>query len=362
MQGRYIGQFQHCDANFSCAAFRLKEHQTDFDRWDGRLNGESNIGKWTMRLVDFIVDHVGTWDMIACNSDNVDWNYRIGKDSYSSVTGREMQLVFRHRPGGSRGVFMSSASSIRPLGRAPQQPPQYWRQQTREGRVGQEVVPGTAEELRWIQDILDGTFKQKATRDRREALASRFVAVACLRSEHPALWDKFTTRRKQVHGLRRDPSGLVEPKTSAACTGLAERCAYKGQNPTGQAFLLHGTSPTSAVSILGTSFKVDLAGKSAGTMFGPGIYLAEASSKADEYARDDASGEYKGLYAVLLCRAVVGRPCVVEKPGDYSQKVTSGEYDCVLGDREKAVGTYREFIFFHEGSVYPEYAAFYRRE
>ena len=34
----------------------------------------------------------------------------------------------------------------------------------------------------------------------------------------------------------------------------------------------------------------------------------------------------------------------------------------MLGDREKAVGTFREFIFFHEASVYPEYAVFYRRE
>merc|ERR1719203_733271 len=121
-----------------------------------------------------------------------------------------------------------------------------------------------------------------------------------------------------------------------ASTGLAERCSYQGKNPTCQSFLMHGTNPTSAVSILGTSFKVDFAGKTAGTMFGPGIYLAEASSKADEYARDDASGEFAGLFAVLLCRAVVGRPCVVEKPGDYREMVTSKKYDTVVGDREKA--------------------------
>merc|ERR1712190_597402 len=148
--------------------------------------------------------------------------------------------------------------------------------------------------------------------------------------------------------------------TVAASRGLAERCSHrKYGNPTGQAYLFHGTNPTSAVAILGTSFKVDFAGKTAGTMFGPGVYLAEASSKADEYARDDAGGEFDGLYAVLLCRAVLGRPFITQKPGNYMDKVTSGEYDVVLGDREAAVGTYREFIFFDEGAIYPEYAVFY---
>ncbi|CAE7744606.1 Tiparp, partial [Symbiodinium sp. CCMP2456] len=36
--------------------------------------------------------------------------------------------------------------------------------------------------------------------------------------------------------------------------------------------------------------------------------------------------------------------------------------DCVVGDRESKVGTYREFIFFDERQVYPEYAVIYRRQ
>lgn len=99
----------------------------------------------------------------------------------------------------------------------------------------------------------------------------RFVAVSCLRSEHPALWDKYAKRRKLVQDFGRDPAEFVMPKTTTASPALAERCAYKGSNPTCQVYL-HGTSPTSAVSILDTSFKVDLAGKSAGTMFGPGCW------------------------------------------------------------------------------------------
>ena len=145
----------------------------------------------------------------------------------------------------------------------------------------------------------------------------------------------------------------------AVDTGLVAYCSdVEATNPCNQAYLFHGTNPTSALAILGTSFKVDFAGGAAGTMFGPGVYLAEASTKSDEYAQGDSEGAYKGLFAMLICRAVVGAPFVETKPGNYAEEVTSGRFDCVLGDREKAVGTFREFIFFHEASIYPEYVVF----
>ena len=58
--------------------------------------------------------------------------------------------------------------------------------------------------------------------------------------------------------------------------------------------------PTFAVAILRHPFTVDCACKNGGTRFGPGIYLAESSTKADEYARDDAGGEFDGLYALSV--------------------------------------------------------------
>jgi hypothetical protein len=219
-----------------------------------------------------------------------------------------------------------------------------------------------------MQELLDKTFKSKVTRDRKDGaeLADRFVAVSSLRSEHPGLWDRYAQRRQQVLESCKNRPGVDSefdvPKTMAI-KGLADRCTHpRLGNPTNQAYLLHGTHPTMAVAILNKSFTIDTAGKSAGTMFGPGIYLAESSTKADEYARHDEGGDYDDLYALLVVRVVLGRPFVTEKAGNYAGKVTSGEFDHVLGDREKAVGTFREFIMFHEASIYPEYAVFYRRE
>ena len=85
---------------------------------NGLLNGESNFGRYTMRLCDFMVDHVGEWDLLVCNGDSLDQNFKKRKDQYGndtqSVTSREQQLVFRHRPGG-RAVFMASESMSIPF-------------------------------------------------------------------------------------------------------------------------------------------------------------------------------------------------------------------------------------------------------
>ncbi|OLP87919.1 hypothetical protein AK812_SmicGene30792 [Symbiodinium microadriaticum] len=56
----------------------------------------------------------------------------------------------------------------------------------------------------------------------------------------------------------------------------------------------------------------------------------DAEINADEYSREE-----DGLYTVLLC-------------------AQHGDYDCILGDRIKISGTYREFIVFDTENVYPE--------
>jgi len=130
----------------------------------------------------------------------------------------------------------------------------------------------------------------------------------------------------------------------------------------GDAYLLHGTNPSSAMSILKTGFVLDHAGSSRGTMFGNGIYTAECSSKSDEYGHDDGGNTYPGLRALLVCKAFVGHPLVVDSPGDHTTKAKELGYDCVCGDRESKVHTYREFIFFDEAQLYPEFTVIYRRQ
>jgi hypothetical protein len=119
------------------------------------------------------------------------------------------------------------------------------------------------------------------------------------------------------------------------------------------------------MSILKTGFVLDHAGKNVGSMYGAGVYAAECSSKADEYARDDGGNTYPSLMAILVCRCFVGKPHIVYQASDPDSPATmeakDAGLDCVVGDREKKAGTYREFIFFDDRSVYPEMCLIYRR-
>lgn len=74
------------------------------------------------------------------------------------------------------------------------------------------------------------------------------------------------------------------------------------------------------------------------------------------------AGTYPGLMAILMCRSLVGNPYVVQDAGDYIQAAKDQGCDCVVGDRESKVGTYKEFIFFDQRQVLPEYAVIYKRQ
>ncbi|CAE8635564.1 unnamed protein product [Polarella glacialis] len=236
-----MGPQPYCDFLYGSDVFRLKECSTSsYDRrYNGYLNGESNFGRYCMRLCDFMVDHVGTWDLVVCNGNSMDTNFRVNKQ----------QLIFRYRPGG-RNVFMADNNPSPAIGRPPLQAPAYWDQQCQQGKVGHMVVPATAEEKAWLQEVMDGTYKKKSTRDRQGGpMAERFRVVSALRSEHPELWDKYANRRKAVR-QGSEPSTLVVPKTMDACRALRERCTHPTHgNPSNEAFLLHGSNPTSAMSI-----------------------------------------------------------------------------------------------------------------
>ena len=148
-------------------------------------------------------------------------------------------------------------------------------------------------------------------------------------------------------------NSMFEPDTVAASPDLARRCLKAAH----EAYLLHGTDMASATRIMHENFRSKDTRHNEPLMFGPGTYLAEASSKADEYATANA----EGLYTMVVCRAVLGHSFVTEVPGDYRRKCEEEHYDSVVGDREAAVNTYGEFVFYKPEAIYPEYVVLYRR-
>lgn len=122
-----------------------------------------------------------------------------------------------------------------------------------------------------------------------------------------------------------------------------------------------------AASIAKNGFNVNMAGASTGTMYGNGVYLAECCSKSDEYAKTDREGLFPDFYCLMLCRVVLGEFLTMGPGGPKVHPIIytsleTGAFESVVGDREAAVGKYREFIVYTGAQVYPEYIVMYKRE
>eukprot|EP00438_Fugacium_kawagutii_P011440 Skav221334 [mRNA] locus=scaffold1234:53488:66196:+ [translate_table: standard] len=97
----------------------------------------------------------------------------------------------------------------------------------------------------------------------------------------------------------------------------------------------------------------DLAQLHVGTLYGNGVYLAEAVSKSDEYTTPHGDD----VRSILVCLASLGRVNYNdEKHPDGDELANSckgGGFNSILGDREKIRGTYREIVVFNENQIYP---------
>lgn len=125
------------------------------------------------------------------------------------------------------------------------------------------------------------------------------------------------------------------------------------------------------MAISKTGFSISCAGSAVGTAFGLGSYFAECSSKSDEYAKagsvsrvydtsqalDQAFVAAQGhKFAMILCRVCLGNATRItnfDKDGHKrvlgtatSHDALKCRHDFLLGDREAAANTYREFVIY----------------
>jgi hypothetical protein len=178
------------------------------------------------------------------------------------------------------------------------------------------------------------------------------------------MWDRYQKRLQEIKALRDGES--IHPMDPPAKTDeIADSHPQVFESldaSINELYLWHGTNVRAALSIAQDDFRIDLAGSGAGTMYGCGAYCAESSTKADEYAKDEPNGYYKGVYALLLCRAVMGKMYyTTQRDTSAGDKVASGNYDSTLGDRTKHTGTFREFVLYNADQLYPEYIVLYSR-
>eukprot|EP00930_Biecheleria_cincta_P106027 TRINITY_DN9922_c0_g1_i1.p1 TRINITY_DN9922_c0_g1~~TRINITY_DN9922_c0_g1_i1.p1 ORF type:complete len:485 (-),score=84.24 TRINITY_DN9922_c0_g1_i1:341-1795(-) len=244
--------------------------------------------------------------------------------------------------------------------------PQYWTNQARKGSF-QSLETVDREDFEALQQMIDKTFKEIRTRDRVEAeMPVRLVLQKAYRVEHSKLWGRYAQGRETLTRKHLGGCTALAALGAAAATADAPGASELWQN-INEVYLWHGTAPRKGLAIAQNGFQLSLSGSNVGCMYGPGIYLAECSSKSDEYSKSDSVGMYEDHHCLVLCRACLGEMLHMTKGGEHTHgmvkaALASESYDSVLGDREASVGTYREFVVFNEEHIYPEYLLLYARE
>jgi len=253
--------------------------------------------------------------------------------------------------------------------------PPYWlNADRRAGSSFHDIVP--AEGFRpAIQELMNSTWEQKWTRDRKDSRGEKIapgdphgdmpIGVNVLkvwRVEDSGMWEAYTETRRRIRDSRGGCASAMmgSVRSEAALPRHVRRRCDPGLN---EVYLFHGSHPRAVTSIAEDGFDLDLSGSSTSAAYGRGAYFSECSSKADEYSKDQEDGYYKGYYAMLLCRVILGKVQVLaEFDTEACSRLGEGQaFDSTLGDREAVANTYREFVVPSAAQIYPEYAIIYER-
>lgn len=153
-----------------------------------------------------------------------------------------------------------------------------------------------------------------------------------------------------------------------------------------EVFLFHGTDMLGSIGISRDGHDMSRAGKAQGTMLGPGYYMADSSTKADEYTKlEPVKGHVGPVRRMLLERVLLGRPLlIILEPSllkDFKQKMgklkaarvnltameawlkKEGRHSILRdGENKNPRPTFKEFALFKSEAALPSFIIYYRRD
>eukprot|EP00434_Breviolum_minutum_P026564 symbB.v1.2.023484.t1/scaffold2151.1/size87873/3 len=230
--------------------------------------------------------------------------------------------------------------------------------------VVKKKVPEDHAHHQWAAGLFKTTFLHIYTRDRHgDDVPERLELRTVEQVFNCGSWGEYAKQRDVV-ASEVSEKGLAwheELKTDVVTDGEAPTWHLRDETSANEHWLYHGTSLEGETGITEGDFRLNLAGSNAGTLYGNGVYLAEAVSKSDEYTTPHSGG----LRSILICLSSLGRVNYNDQKrpsGDeLADSCKTGGYHSILGDREKIRGTYREIVLFNENQVYPAYICHYVR-
>jgi hypothetical protein len=178
--------------------------------------------------------------------------------------------------------------------------------------------------------------------------------VRAWRVENEVLWKRYQSKMEEVqtvHRKRRIKCMAVSPPVVSHCDGSFPDCSpwKQGFNTAcNEVLLWHGTkyANVDAIYKAGMDERVcQLHG-----MFGAGLYFAESSCKAGQYAERDMHGSSW----FFLCRVVLGNPYSTNEGMPQIRRAPDKFDSVVFHPGASAVGHHRELIVYDKCQVYPE--------
>ena len=153
--------------------------------------------------------------------------------------------------------------------------------------------------------------------------------------------------------------------TNASGVNLEPLTINSSITNTGEAYLFHGTKLENIISIIVNGFILD---HSKAGFYGKGIYLAESSQKADQYA-DEPTNRRTTFLPMFVVRTSLGRVSMYNPSAKLDESTSTTEsnvsgHNWVEGEHTVVAGTkkrFREFIKQDASQCYPEFLIIYDR-
>lgn len=273
-------------------------------------------------------------------------------------------------------------------------PPDYWShydssksvKQWKTEKAAQEKydklveMDATSDVYQAVEQLVQDTWEAGKVGHGRDAAGlqgyTRLVVKKIERLENIDLWESYGHFRSQLFhkasdigtfDLLENLSNSKGPiKTSQNIDPCLEEHIYPEVN---EVLLFHGTKADKFDAVMSKGLDFRMAGDKA--MFGSGTYMAESSTKADQYTdkKNQRSADEKKM---ILARVCLGKICLLQqsmttlkKPPCSSCQLAACEHDSryvcdsVVGD---GGWIFREFVVYNQFQAYPEYVITYIRQ
>ncbi|XP_060083659.1 uncharacterized protein LOC132562897 [Ylistrum balloti] len=246
------------------------------------------------------------------------------------------------------------------------------------------LVPADEPTRKAVRALVEDTWDEKLVGQGRDAvnLSHRRIKVEKVeRIENIDVYNKYATRRLDHFRMLAEEGSKVlksledmhvQNKGKIATTPKDGSVLYEDMFPEiNEHYFFHGTKSEVVQTVLRQGLDCRMSNEKA--MLGLGIYGAETSTKADQYA-DNKLQRTTGSKKMLLVRMLLGNMfvCKDHNPMKYRRppcrntsclrdNCTSGhgQFDSVVGDGH---WLFREFVVYSADQCYPEYLITYRRE